>query len=594
MSYKDQVEFLIVYIREAHPEMLKEGHHTGVVGRPKDIDERIILATECVTEFKFTIPTLIDGMDGHVNEDYKAAPVRVAITDVDGKIVYYAGRGPRDFRLSAVERVLKRLVANKGYVPAPPATQWGEPVDGLRCGISLDPPNPRIGEDVVLRIQFNNTAEHPLGLLLAPENVQQNLVLTADGERSLLIKPAGSESSQSKRSSESNRRRGRARRRRPVYEIKPGDSVFYDISGNIEAASASASAGRYQYQFSMTVDPNTAAKLKAEKDGGYDFPLWTGQVSSDAGILEVGKPIAKGCVDCHGKKDYHHVKSYGCEDCHVGQVGEEDFDTRKEVCSKCHPRPGRQKRRQILGRDGEFNQASRHVYGRIESGDCRKCHDSKGHRNGTVSLIDPSEDGSTPWQGTGRDFCLTCHAKQPPKAASFPGEPQGSGYDKSQFVHSTHAKWLGDSSCAHCHHSHGSSDHALLRGQFIMDPSQATDAVDADYALCWTCHDQERILTESNAFGRLHGLHVAGKGIVCATCHDVHSPSDQGEAGLIKLHANVQSGFQFSGNRNESSGFEIDVERRRGNCYVSCHKDGKPRSYAREHKRHTVTCLNCH
>ena len=129
-SYKDQVEFIIVYVREAHPEMLKEAHRTGVVGRPKDIEQRVILATECVTEFKFTLPMVIDGMDGQVNEDYKAAPVRVAITDLEGKIVYYAGRGPRDFRLPAVERVLKRLVANQGHIPAPPKLK----PQGRGCG----------------------------------------------------------------------------------------------------------------------------------------------------------------------------------------------------------------------------------------------------------------------------------------------------------------------------------------------------------------------------------------------------------------------------------------------------------------------------
>lgn len=589
VSYKDQVEFFIVYIREAHPEMLEEGHETGVVGRPQDIDERVILATKCATEFKFTIPTLIDGMEGKVNDDYKAAPVRVAMTDLDGKIVYYAGRGPRDFRLSAVEHILKQLVANKGYVPAPPEAQWGKAVNGLRCGISFEPPNPRIGEDVVAHVQLKNTADTTLGLLFADENVQQNLILMDSGKNRLSIRLTGSESSRSQRSTENKRRR-----RRQVHAIKPGDSLFCAVYGTLETACKSAGPGDYQYQFSMAVDPNTAAQVEEEKEDGYDFLLWTGQANSGAAIVKVGKPISRGCVDCHGKKDYHHQKSHGCEDCHVGQVGEDDFATRKETCSQCHPRSGKQGRRQILGREGEFNQNSRHIYGRIESADCLSCHDAGAHKNGVVSLIDPSGDGTGSWQGNARDFCLTCHSQEPPVSVSFPLEPKGSGHDKSCFVHSTHAKWLGDASCAHCHFSHGASDHALLRGRYVMDTKQATDAADVNYGLCWMCHNQERILTKANAFGHLHNIHVQDKGIVCVTCHDVHGPTDQGEAGLIKLQANTQSGFLFTGNRNESSGYEIDNERNQGSCYVTCHRDNRPRSYTRAHKQHTVTCLNCH
>ena len=35
---------------------------------------------------KFTIPMVIDGMEGKVNSDYQAAPVRVTITNVDGRV----------------------------------------------------------------------------------------------------------------------------------------------------------------------------------------------------------------------------------------------------------------------------------------------------------------------------------------------------------------------------------------------------------------------------------------------------------------------------------------------------------------------------
>jgi hypothetical protein len=124
-SYNKDIEFLIVYIREAHPEMLREGNKTGIVGRPKNLDERTILASECVAKYKFTIPMVIDGMEGKVNDDYKAWPVRVTITDIEGKVAFYAGPGPFDFRIPPVERVLKKLVANGGRMPPPPVPKWG-------------------------------------------------------------------------------------------------------------------------------------------------------------------------------------------------------------------------------------------------------------------------------------------------------------------------------------------------------------------------------------------------------------------------------------------------------------------------------------
>ena len=65
--------------------MLRDGNQTGIVGNPKDLKEHTILATQCVSQYKFTIPMVLDGMDGKVNQDYQAAPVRVTVVDIDGK-----------------------------------------------------------------------------------------------------------------------------------------------------------------------------------------------------------------------------------------------------------------------------------------------------------------------------------------------------------------------------------------------------------------------------------------------------------------------------------------------------------------------------
>ena len=161
-SYGKDIEFVIVYIREAHPEQLREGQQkavkTGVIGRPKTIEERVILATECVTEYKFTLPMVIDGIDQKVAMAYDARTVRTTITDKDGKVAYYAARGPFGFSIAEIERALKKIAAHGGYMPPPPPIQWGAAVNGLRYGIAIDPPGVKVGDDVLVMMKFENGA----------------------------------------------------------------------------------------------------------------------------------------------------------------------------------------------------------------------------------------------------------------------------------------------------------------------------------------------------------------------------------------------------------------------------------------------------
>jgi hypothetical protein len=158
---------------------LKQGNETGIVGRPKTLDERIILATACVNRYKFTIPMVIDGMDGTVNDDYKAAPVRVTVTDIDGKVAFYAGPGPFDFRLPPVERTLKKLIANAGRMPPPPVPQWGRSINGLRCGLSLEPEELAIGEEVLIRLRFENTTDKPINFYYKPAEAVKHLAINS-------------------------------------------------------------------------------------------------------------------------------------------------------------------------------------------------------------------------------------------------------------------------------------------------------------------------------------------------------------------------------------------------------------------------------
>lgn len=445
-SYNDDIEFLIVYIREAHPNLLKKGNKTGIVGRPKNFNERIILATECVAKYKFTIPMVIDGMDGKVNEDYKAHPVRVTVTDIDGKVAFYGGPGPRDFRLPPVERVLKKLIVNGGRMPPPPQPQWGQTVDGLRCGLSVDPEKLVVGEGVGIKLKFENTTDEAIGFYFKAGDVIKNLSIINGKGQTLSIESTGGQ-------------RSRSRRGNSIQKIAPGDAFEIELDCKIIASEdqAAFAVGQFSVMYNNEVNDDMLAQIEPTPTQ----PVWRGKLSSGRFTIDLELPHQEGCIDCHGNADYHHVKDENCQYCHVGEVGTENFGERKEVCADCHPREGIYGRRQILGPDGEFDMASKHISGEITDKDCLLCHDNSKHRNGVVSLIDPDSGGTEPWTGTRTEFCLTCHDGEPPDGLSFPAKSMGSGFDKLEFLGSALSRT--NEGCSYCHMPHGSKYPALLK-----------------------------------------------------------------------------------------------------------------------------------
>jgi len=118
VSYKDKAQFFLVYIAEAHPNLLQKRAVEGITDRPKDINERTILATKCVSELKLSLPVLLDSMDGVAEKAYRGRPDRICIVDLDGKVAYYSARGPWGFKPKEAEEALKKLLAEGGRIPA--------------------------------------------------------------------------------------------------------------------------------------------------------------------------------------------------------------------------------------------------------------------------------------------------------------------------------------------------------------------------------------------------------------------------------------------------------------------------------------------
>ena len=267
---------MIVYVREAHPDMLREGNGTGIVGNPKDLHERVILATQCVSQYKFTIPMVIDGMDGKVNRDYDAAPVRVTVVDIDGKVAFYAGQGPADFRIPPVEKTIKKLIANKGHMPPAPAPQWGQPVNGLRCGLSFDPQKLIIGGEVSIALTFLNASNRPIALRYdLQETLEHITIANADGS-TLKLQPLDAD------------RRTRMGRGPSLQGIRPGQSFETEIQAKIVAASDATlpRTGPFRAVYSLEVTKG----MPPGDESVPRRPLWTGKIASGECTLQLSAP----------------------------------------------------------------------------------------------------------------------------------------------------------------------------------------------------------------------------------------------------------------------------------------------------------------
>ncbi len=115
-QYNDRVQFLVIYIREAHPEdgwsLSKLGGISKFLGKlagpakhvqqgiydPQTIEERRKVAGMCEVALQYGIQTYVDEMDDAVMMAYAAMPDRLYLIGLDGRVVYAGGLGPFGFK----------------------------------------------------------------------------------------------------------------------------------------------------------------------------------------------------------------------------------------------------------------------------------------------------------------------------------------------------------------------------------------------------------------------------------------------------------------------------------------------------------------
>lgn len=121
--YKDRANFLMVYVREAHPTdgwSMESNDRVGVSERQPITDaERLAVARKCSKRLELGFPMLVDSIDDAVGTRYSGMPGRFYLIDPQGKVAYQSGRGPFGFKPAELEQSLVLLLREvEGPVPS--------------------------------------------------------------------------------------------------------------------------------------------------------------------------------------------------------------------------------------------------------------------------------------------------------------------------------------------------------------------------------------------------------------------------------------------------------------------------------------------
>jgi|TARA_B100000315_G_scaffold149774_1_gene138481 hypothetical protein len=113
--YKNQVQFYIVYIREAHPHDGWRVPNNLIENinyyEPTTDEERTEVASACQIGLDLQMPMLVDSIDNDVDNKYVGLPMRLFLVDADGKVAYAGDKGPFGWDDEAFEDTLKKVIA---------------------------------------------------------------------------------------------------------------------------------------------------------------------------------------------------------------------------------------------------------------------------------------------------------------------------------------------------------------------------------------------------------------------------------------------------------------------------------------------------
>ena len=117
LRYGDDVEFLAVYVREAHPVdgwRMESNDKAGIaVSQPKTMKERLGVAEQCRGRLEINMPLLVDELDDRVGRAYSGMPDRLYLIDRGGRVDYKGGRGPFGFKPGELEQSIIMMLLDE-------------------------------------------------------------------------------------------------------------------------------------------------------------------------------------------------------------------------------------------------------------------------------------------------------------------------------------------------------------------------------------------------------------------------------------------------------------------------------------------------
>lgn len=297
-----------------------------------------------------------------------------------------------------------------------------------------------------------------------------------------------------------------------------------------------------------------------------------------------------------------------CTPCHTSH-GEPDTPllahTEEQLCLRCHESEaqtaaGKKERGIVVSADPKDIRSSIREPANHHSSGCKACH-SLHYRYDSLDGLKPVVFGGVPLQSTKKGFaqqaemCLHCHSRTGGQGG---GSSQHDILQLLMLENQSYHPILGTApersrsvipelqsaiiNCTDCHGSdsvndpkgpHGSRVPSLLRSEYTQIDG-STESVQV-YALCYACHDREKIL-RLRAFPQ-HDDHIVDAKTSCTTCHDAH--------GSVTRRALVRFGEVLVPNGVSPSLKTGRLEYTSdgpgsGACYLTCHGvDHSPKAY---------------
>lgn len=113
----DDVEFITVYLREAHP---VDGWRTAandragiMVKQPVSLEERCSVAGRCYRTLNLQMTMVVDEIDDPVGRAYCAEPDRLYVIGRDGRVVYQGAPGPFGFNPSEMLQTVSMMLLDE-------------------------------------------------------------------------------------------------------------------------------------------------------------------------------------------------------------------------------------------------------------------------------------------------------------------------------------------------------------------------------------------------------------------------------------------------------------------------------------------------